>query len=494
MSAGNKKRSWERQERHYCQYCNVWMGSDRQSILLHENGQKHKAAVDQYMLDKRATKAEQDKASSLIQRSLAQMEAAAQQSQASDAPYYGHSIPPPPPPPSTSSFLPHYPFPVHSAPLPPPVVQSSMAPPPPGIPPQQGSNRNASAQEKRQWEDRKKNRQEDNERKRKDRKGDDDGEGSDDETDGRGGPRHSQSLTSKRIRMDPEFGHYTTASVDPTKIWLEGGVFGEQLVEEDMPVQLWTGPVLATPPEKRLPERNLHWKDALILAVRKQLSQTTAEDTTAGEESAVPTVVVDVAYLESPDAAHETVVKSVPLHRIRILLGSPKDDRIPETLEEARIIALGGMEEEPASAGNASAAAASAATAIDEATGLSSWTTVSVKKTTVRQELREERERLRQKRRDAALAAQREAKRAEERKMEEAKVSNADDSALGAYDVWNRGAKEGYKGVDIHGEAKVEAHELGRKLAEQGAVVQFKKPTFKSKAKKQSRRTTSSDD
>jgi WW domain-binding protein 4 len=368
-----------------------------------------------------------------------------------------------------------------------------MAPPlPPNAPQQEGSNRGASVQEKRHWEDRKKHRQEDNERKRKDRTGDGDGdgEGSDDEIGGGGRP-HPRSVAAERIKTDPDYGHYR-GSVDPTKTWLEGDVFGGQLVEEDMPVQLWTGPVLATSPEKRLPERDLHWRDALILAVRKQ-RRNTSGDATLGDESEVPTLVVDVAYLESPDAEQETVVKSVPLHRIRILLGNPKDERIPETLEEARIIALGGVEEESTLKGSTSAAAG-AAPAIDEATGLSSWTTVSVKKTTVRQELRDERERLRQKRREAALAAQREAKRAEERKMEEAKVSNADDSALGAYDVWNRGEKEGYKGVDIHGEAKVEVHDLGKKLAEQGAVVQFKKPAFKSKAKKQNRRTTTSDD
>jgi hypothetical protein len=91
--------------------------------------------------------------------------------------------------------------------------------------------------------------------------------------------------------------------------------------------------------------------------------------------------------------------------------------------------------------------------------------------------------------------------------MEEAKVSNADDSALGAYDVWNRGAAEGYKGVDIHGEAAVEAHEQlpGRKLAAAtreggGGPVQFKKPAaFRSgagaaAARKRNRRTTSADD
>jgi hypothetical protein len=77
--------------------------------------------------------------------------------------------------------------------------------------------------------------------------------------------------------------------------------------------------------------------------------------------------------------------------------------------------------------------------------------------------------------------------------MEEVKVANADDSALGAYDVWSR-SKEGYKGVDIHGEEQIEVHELGKKLSDGKTSVGFKKSSFKAKKKNQNRRTTSADD
>ena len=130
---------------------------------------------------------------------------------------------------------------------------------------------------------------------------------------------------------------------------------------------------------------------------------------------------------------------------------------------------------------------------VDENTGLSSWSTVTIKRTTVRQELKEQRTRMREKRREAAEEGEKQQKETEARKMEEAKVANADDSALGAYDVWSR-TKDGYKGVDIHGEAAVDVHEMGKKLSYGKGAVGFKKSAFKAKKKKQNRRTTSADD
>jgi WW domain-binding protein 4 len=130
---------------------------------------------------------------------------------------------------------------------------------------------------------------------------------------------------------------------------------------------------------------------------------------------------------------------------------------------------------------------------VDETTGLTSWSTVKIKRTTVRQELKEERARSRQKRKEAAQEADKQQREADARKMEEAKVSNADDSALGAYDVWSR-TKDGYKGVDIHGEAAVDIHEMGKKLSDGKGAIGFKKSAFKAKKKKQNRRTTSADD
>ena len=41
MSSQQQREPWRNAERHYCAICNAWMGSDRQSILIHENGKKH---------------------------------------------------------------------------------------------------------------------------------------------------------------------------------------------------------------------------------------------------------------------------------------------------------------------------------------------------------------------------------------------------------------------------------------------------------------------
>jgi hypothetical protein len=78
--------------------------------------------------------------------------------------------------------------------------------------------------------------------------------------------------------------------------------------------------------------------------------------------------------------------------------------------------------------------------------------------------------------------------------MEQAKVANADDSALGAFDIWNRTAT-GYKGVDIHNahSAVVQVQDLAKKVAD-GPVAFKKKKTAVAGSKKQSRRTTSADD
>jgi hypothetical protein len=90
------------------------------------------------------------------------------------------------------------------------------------------------------------------------------------------------------------------------------------------------------------------------------------------------------------------------------------------------------------------------------------------------------------------LEAEKNAKLAEARRMEEAKIANADDSALGAYDIWNR-SQEGYKGIKIttSRDDKVEVSDVAKKLAD-GKNVEFKK-TGK-KGKPQNRRTTSADD
>ena len=52
---------WRNKERHYCALCNAWMGSDRQSISLHENGKKHIEAVENDLARRRDEKARREK-------------------------------------------------------------------------------------------------------------------------------------------------------------------------------------------------------------------------------------------------------------------------------------------------------------------------------------------------------------------------------------------------------------------------------------------------
>lgn len=60
--------------RHYCEYCNVWMANDRQSIMLHENGKKHCLNVEKFLEEKRKNKLAQSKEAKLLQKSLQTMQ------------------------------------------------------------------------------------------------------------------------------------------------------------------------------------------------------------------------------------------------------------------------------------------------------------------------------------------------------------------------------------------------------------------------------------
>jgi WW domain-binding protein 4 len=158
------------------------------------------------------------------------------------------------------------------------------------------------------------------------------------------------------------------------------------------------------------------------------------------------------------------------------------DSTIPDTLEEARLLAMGGEEIKPFAGEHATIGP------LDENTGLSVWSTVSITKKSVRQEDREEKERIAEKLRKARSEREIENKKAEARKLEEAKVSNADDSALGAYDVWGKGD---YKGVDISKDVNLSVEETAKKLAPNTSGTAFRKVK---KKKPGSRRRTSADD
>ncbi len=59
--------------------------------------------------------------------------------------------------------------------------------------------------------------------------------------------------------------------------------------------------------------------------------------------------------------------------------------------------------------------------------------------------------------------------------MEEAKHENADDSALGAYDIWSTSGKGGYKGVKIITNTKMTVNDTAKSLSRGRTDVKFKK-------------------
>lgn len=370
------------------------------------------------MQARRREKLEEEKQATLLQQSLAHMEQAARAKEGwappampltTQQPAFG--VPPAPPPPRSAPKVP------------------------------------SQAEEKKEWESRKKKREEEKRKKR-------DGDDSDEE---------GEFSQAKRQRVQVEVGQ-GTYEIDG-KTYLEGSTYFE-ILEEDLPIQIWTGSAFASLEEMRLPEREQCWKNALVAAIRKTTSDNKC--------------IVHVSYLASPDDTDETLEKSVKLERIRLVLGG--DDKIPDTLEEARLLAMGGEE--------IKVDHSTTQEEIDEATGFTSWSTVAIKRTTVRQENKEERDRHREKRKAAAAEKEDQLKEAEGRRMEEAKVSNADDSALGAYDVWGKG---GYKGVDIQKEADVRVEDTAKSLSSGKTNVAFKKKV-KPKGNRNRRRTSADDD
>ena len=474
--------SWRAKEsRHYCAVCNAWMGNDRQSILLHENGKKHKENAEQSLKAKRDAKLTEDKQQKELQSSLKAMEAAAMQSMASgpDSLYYDTASLATQPSytgaPLAGSIRggPMY----YAAQQPMPPYHQAAAVPPPPIPqqqqPKQQDNSSASAKkEKKEWENLKKQRQEEKRKKEQD--------GDEDEDDTANAAIATTSSSNKHY-IAPEEGHYQSA--DGTTTYLEGPIFYE-ILEEDMPLQIWIGSHLTSEEERKLAHHSSLWVNGLVVALRRKRNLTVV-----GEDP----MAVDVAYLKSAADTDETVEQGIALNRIRIVLGG--DDSIPETVEEARILAMGGEEihtqqqKQPNNQHQQDI--------VDEATGLTGWSTVTIKRTTVHQEAREERARERAKQRAARRTAEEKAKEAEARKMDESKVANAEDSALGAFDVWAQTQGKGYKGVDIHSEAHVTVEDTAKRLAGKGEKVAFKsKSKFKNKmaGKKRNRRTTSADD
>jgi len=410
---------WRNKERHYCSVCNAWMASDRQSILLHENGKKHREAVEFDLKRRREEKSKKEKDKKNLNSLFAKINGAVGDI---PAPGFGNAKPweiaaaaqeqevqcavaPEPPPAKREKNKP-----AKNEPFVPPL--------PPGPPPEQPP-------------------------------------------------------------FDPNHGHY---KMDGT-IYLEGQVYSNVL-EAGMPVHLWMGSSFATDLEKRdLRNYNL-WKTTALLAkvVKKRPSTDSKEKK----------VTCHVSYLLKPTDEDETLEMDVPPSRIRLVVGS--DPLIPGTLEEAHLALMGGRHEI-----DVSKKPDPEKDKIDDNTGLTGWSTTTIRKTSQHYEQLQEKTRQRQHEKELAEYKEKKEKEIQARKMEEAKYENAHDSALGAYDVWSsanaaggiEGKTRAYKGVDITKETKLSITDTAKSLSKGMGSVAFKKKKIK---KKGNARKKSADD
>ena len=492
MSAQRQRQQpWRSAGRHHCAICNAWMGSDRQSILLHENGRGHREATERAAEARREEKREAERREGSMRDTMGRIEEEARRAMAMDAEagklYGGRASVPflcPPAPP--------VPAPVPPPPPPPKPKAAGTARPPPG----EGGGGGGGGGDRSSWQDR---------RAKRLRTDDGDAAAAD------AAPAGSARFGRHRL-PPPGEGHYTLEGGGGAGgIYLEARVYW-LLLEAEVPVQIWTGD------GGRLPDRRgADWKTGIVVRVRRGAELRPSPPSRpsgrggfidvgiSGGESDLSSseVAVDVAYLRPPgqegDDDQEVVERSVALDRLRLLLGS--DPMLPGTVEEARLELLGGEELVEVGADGGAGTSGTGAE-IDENTGLPKFQAVSVRRVTANRAVREERSReaLRRKE-DEGRAAERR-REAEGRRMEEAKVADADDSALGSYDVWN-GGRAGYRGVDILSvEAKMDVADTARSLAGEGGQTGAKKAgassMFKKKkkkaGKKQNRRVTSADD
>ncbi|KAL3780699.1 hypothetical protein HJC23_003524 [Cyclotella cryptica] len=231
-------------------------------------------------------------------------------------------------------------------------------------------------------------------------------------------------------------------------------MYASTIFEDNLPIQLWTGNTTASDEELQDLHNFIYWKMALLARVVH--SQSSSNNHPNG------IMMCHVSYLNNSteDDVDEILEKNINPHRIRLVLGS--DPSKPSFLEEARLALMGGEQTIMDAVNNNNNAPK-----IDENTVLQ---TESREETEKRQE-KETKERNKQKEREIHA-----------RRMEETKYKNAHDSALGAYDVWNRTDPSGswseagsYKGVDIVKDAKVEVADTAKSLAKGLGSVAFKK-------------------
>lgn len=398
------------------------MGSDRQSISLHENGKKHREAVEEDLKRRRDEKSKKEKGKKDLESVFAQVNAAVGVSVGgSSSANFGSAKPWDNP----AQYL----TPVGG------IGICRQAPVPPLAKPIKKESRAPKEADKVTSKDSK--------------------------------PKE----TSKPV-FDPNIGHYVSEGTT----YLEGRIYAKAL-EEGMPIQLWMGSAAASEGEMRDLRNYNNWKMALLAKVVNK----------RGGEG----IVCHVSYLQNPSDDDETLESNVLPSRIRLVLGS--DPSIPSTMEEAHLALMGGEQTIHVSNDKNS----DNSTDIDENTGLSGWSTTTIRKVSSHYEQNQEKKRKRLHEKELAEHKEKREKEIQARKMEEAKYANAHDSALGAYDVWSsstsavEGKTRAYKGVDITKEMKVEITDTAKRLSKGMGNVAFKKKKLK---KKHVRKTFADDD
>jgi len=407
-------------ERHYCAVCNAWMGSDRQSISLHENGKKHREAVENDLERRREEKAKKEKGKKDLESVFAKINAAVGVSVGASGGSGGAAGP---------NFGSAKPWESHVPPAPAaqPIKKESHVR---GVMPKQAIKVEST---------------------------------------------ETKPKASSKPVFDPNVGHYELEGT----IYLEGQIYAKVL-EEGMPIQLWMGSAASSDQEKRDLRNYNNWKMALLARVVKKRS---------GEDSKMS---CHVSYLQNSTDDDETLESNVLPSRIRLVLGS--DPSIPSTMEEAHLALMGGEQTIHVSNGKESD---NTAADIDDNTGLSGWSTTTIRKVSSHYEQNQQKKRKRAHEKELGEYKEKKEKEIQARKMEEAKYANAHDSALGAYDVWSsstcavEGKSRAYKGVDITKETKVEVADTAKSLSKGMGSVAFKKKKLK---KKNVRRTFADDD
>lgn len=377
-----KRNVWENNQRHYCSVCNAWMGSDRQSILIHENGKKHRENVEASLKKQRDEKLKQEKARNLIASTLQQMNEAV-------------AAPDGLIPSSTASFQPL-------------TFNHKKTSEKPGH-----MQNKKEAQKKDSYN-----------RMKKETKSEEADVSFQIQEPKAGTSSSNMDIISRKRKLMHDEGYYILGD----ETYLCGHVFCE-IFEVDMVVEIFTGSLTMTKEYQRSLDALPLWKTGVILTVHGNKTNTNQEPCS---------LLFDVSYLKNIHDEDETIEKRVNPDRLRIRMGI--DDLAPKTLEEAELALFGGEAivtfEDPSD------------NEIDENTGLSKWGTVSVRKVTISHELKEERKRQKVQIQDELDRQLHQSKELERRQKDETQQMHAQDSALGAYDVFN--TMKGYKGVSIH--------------------------------------------